>query len=91
MESHVVAMAEEVQHLVDQNLPETTRMALQENTELKVQLSQLSEQAQILMKDNAALQGRKNKLSLDVDILEKMLSEMSRQSCIRKKARKDLL
>lgn len=91
MESHVAAMAEEVQHLVDQNLPETTRMALQENTELKIQLSQLSEQAHALMKGNSGLQEQKSKLSLDVDILENMLSKMTRQSCSRKKARDDLL
>lgn len=91
MESHVAAMAKEVQHLVDQNLPETTRMAMKENTELKVQLCQLSDQAQVLMKENSGLQERKSKLSLDVDILEKMLSELSRQSCVRKKGSGKLL
>lgn len=89
MENHVAAMAEEVQQLVDQNLPEATRAALQENTELKGQLSQLSEQAQALMKENSALQERKNKLGVDVDILEEMLSKMTRQSCSLKKERKD--
>ncbi|XP_035513720.1 cilia- and flagella-associated protein 157-like [Morone saxatilis] len=85
MESHVAAMAAEVQHLVDQKVPETTRLALQENTEVKALFSQLSEQAQVLVVENSALRGRKCKLSVDVDILEQMLSETSRQSCIRKR------
>ncbi|XP_032370898.1 cilia- and flagella-associated protein 157 [Etheostoma spectabile] len=85
MESHVAAMAAEVQHLVDQKLPETTRLALQENSEVKAQISQLSEQTRVLMEENSALRDRKSRLSVDVDILEKMLSEMSRKSCIRKK------
>ncbi|XP_040898799.1 cilia- and flagella-associated protein 157 [Toxotes jaculatrix] len=85
MESHVAAMAAEVQHLVNQKVPETTRLALQENTEVKAQFNQLSEQTQVLMKENSALQDRKSQLSVDVDILEQMLSELSRKSCIRKK------
>ncbi|XP_070820786.1 cilia- and flagella-associated protein 157-like [Chaetodon trifascialis] len=85
VEGHVAAMAAEVQHLVDQKVPETTRLALQENTEVKAQFSLLSEQAQVLMGENSALRDRKSQLSVDVDILEQMLSETSRQSCIRKK------
>ncbi|XP_044051952.1 cilia- and flagella-associated protein 157-like isoform X2 [Siniperca chuatsi] len=85
MESHVAVMAAEVQHLVDQKVPETTRLALQENTEVKALFSQLSEQARVLMGENSALRDRKSRLSVDVDILEQMLSEMSRKSCIRKK------
>ncbi|XP_071340021.1 cilia- and flagella-associated protein 157-like [Trachinotus anak] len=85
MESHVAAMAAEVQQLVDLKVPETTRLALQENTEVRAQLSQLSEQTHVLMKENSALQDRKSKLSVDVDILEHMISELSRTSCIRKK------
>ncbi|XP_056232195.1 cilia- and flagella-associated protein 157-like [Seriola aureovittata] len=85
MESHVAAMEAEVKQLVDQKVPETTRLALQENTEARAQLNQLSEQTHILMKENSALLDRKTKLSVDVDILEHMLSELSRKSCIRKK------
>ncbi|XP_029016774.1 cilia- and flagella-associated protein 157 [Betta splendens] len=85
MESHMAAMSEKVQKQVDQNLPEATRMALQENTELKVQLNQMSELAKNLMKKNSALQGCKNQLRLDVELLEKMMSEVSRQSCVHKK------
>ncbi|KAF1389565.1 hypothetical protein PFLUV_G00074720 [Perca fluviatilis] len=85
MESHVAAMAAEVQHLVDQKVPETTRLALQENSEVKAQISQLSEQTHVLMEENSALRERKSRLSVDVDILEQMLSETSRKSCIRKK------
>ncbi|XP_031161807.1 cilia- and flagella-associated protein 157 [Sander lucioperca] len=85
MESHVAAMAAEVQHLVDQKVPETTRLALQENSEVKAQISQLSEQTHVLMEENSALRDRKSRLSVDVDILEQMLSETSRKSCIRKK------
>ncbi|XP_040011891.1 cilia- and flagella-associated protein 157-like [Xiphias gladius] len=85
MESNVAAMAAEVQHLVEQKVPETTRVALQENTELKARFSRLSEQAGALMKENLALQERKSQLSVDVGILEQMLSELSRESCVRKK------
>ncbi|XP_068166282.1 cilia- and flagella-associated protein 157-like isoform X2 [Antennarius striatus] len=86
MESHSMALAAEVEHLVEQKVPEKTRLALQENTEVKAQLSQLSEQARVLMLENSALRDRKSQLSVDVDILEQLLSETSRQSCIRKKA-----
>lgn len=85
MESHVAAMAAELQHLVDQKVPETTRLALQENTEVKARFGQLSERTLVLMEENSALRGRKSRLSLDVDVLEQMLSETSRKSCIRKK------
>lgn len=91
MESHAAAMAAEVQHLVDQKVPEATRLALQENTEVKARFSQLSEQAQVLMEKNAALRGRKGQLSVDVDILEQMLSKVTRTSCIRKKVRDKLI
>lgn len=84
----MAAMAEEVNHLVEQKVPETARLALEENMQLKAQLSQLAEQAKILMKENSDMQERKTKLSLDVDILEKMLSETSRQSCVHKKVKK---
>ncbi|KAK2838070.1 hypothetical protein Q5P01_015282 [Channa striata] len=85
VQSFEAAMAAEVQQLVDQKVPETTRLALQDNAELKSQLGELSGQTKVLMRENSALQERKTQLSLDVDILEKMLSEMTRQSCIRKK------
>ncbi|KAK2901721.1 hypothetical protein Q8A73_011467 [Channa argus] len=85
VESFEAAMAAEVQQLVNRKVPETTRLALQENVELKSQLSELSAQAQVLMKENSALQDRKSQLSLDREILEKLLSEMTRQSCIHKK------
>ncbi|XP_029366201.1 cilia- and flagella-associated protein 157-like [Echeneis naucrates] len=90
MESHMAAMAAEVQQLADQKIPETTRAALLENAEVRAQLSQMSEQAQVLMKENSALQDRKTQLRMDVEILENMLSEMSRKSCFRKKAAEQL-
>ncbi|XP_054466158.1 cilia- and flagella-associated protein 157-like [Anoplopoma fimbria] len=85
MESHVATMAAEVQHLVDQKVPETTRSALQENTEVKVRIGQLSEQTLSLMGENSDLKDRRSRLSVDVDLLEKMLSETTRKSCVRKK------
>ncbi|XP_068576924.1 cilia- and flagella-associated protein 157-like [Cebidichthys violaceus] len=90
MESHVATMAAEVQHLVDQKVPETTRSALQENTEVKARIGQLSEQTLSLMGENSALRDRKIRLSVDVDILEQMLSETSRKSCVRKKVAEQL-
>ena len=48
-------------------------------------VTQLSEHTQVLMGENSVLRDRKNRLSVDVDILERMLKEMSPQSCIRKK------
>ncbi|XP_034547552.1 cilia- and flagella-associated protein 157-like isoform X2 [Notolabrus celidotus] len=85
MESHVAAIAADVQHQVDQKVPGTTRLALQENTELKAQLDQLSIQSQVLMEENSALLDRKRRLRGDVENLEQMLRETSRQSCILKK------
>ncbi|XP_063346728.1 cilia- and flagella-associated protein 157-like [Pelmatolapia mariae] len=85
MESHAAAMAAEVQLLVDQKVPETTRLALQENTEVKARVGQLSEQVQVLMEENTALRGCKSQLSVDVENLEEMLRETSRTSCVRKK------
>lgn len=84
MQRNAVAMAAEAQHVLNQKVPETTRLA-RENTEVKARFSQLSEQILALMGENSALRDRKSQLSVDVDILEQMLSEMSRQSCIRKK------
>lgn len=81
----MAAMTAKVQDLVDQRLPERTRLALQENAEVKAQLSQLSAQAQHLMVENSSLRDRKGQLRVDVDVLEELLSETSRQSCIRKK------
>lgn len=88
MESNAAAMAAEVQPSVNQKVLETTRLAL-ENTEVKARFSQLSEQALVLMGENSALRDRKSQLSVDVHVLEQMLSEMSRQSCIRKKVGDD--
>lgn len=90
MDSHVAAMAAEVERLVDQRVPETTRLALQENAEMKARLSELSEQARLVMKEKSALQDRKSRLSADVDVLEEMLSELTRKSCVRKKVRGNL-
>lgn len=90
MDSHVAAMAAEVERLVDQRVPETTRLALQENAEMKARLSELSEQARLVMKEKSALQDRKSRLSADVDVLEEMLSELTRKSCIHKKVRGNL-
>lgn len=87
MKSQVEAMEAKVQHLAEQKVPEKTRLALQENVQVKARFSQLSQRASVLMGENCALRDRKSQLSLDVDILEQMLSEMSRQSCIRKKVR----
>lgn len=87
MQSQVAAIAAEVQHKVNQKIPEATRLALEENTEVKARLSQLSEHTLVLMRENGALRDHKSQLSLDVDSLEEMFREVSRQSCIRKKVR----
>lgn len=91
MESHAAAMAAEVQLLVDQKVPEMTRLVLQENAEVKARVGQLSEQVQILMEENAALRGCKSQLSMDVENLEEMLRDTSRTSCVRKKVREGIL
>lgn len=85
MEGKVATMAAEVQDLVTQKVSKTTKLAIEENAEVKAQFSQLSEEALVLMGENSTLRDHKSQLSVDVDILEQMLSEMSRQSCIRKK------
>ncbi|XP_028269818.1 cilia- and flagella-associated protein 157 [Parambassis ranga] len=81
MESRMAAMALQVQQQVDQKVPEVTR----ENMEVKARFNQLSQKAKGLMVQNAALQGSKSQLRVDLDILEQALSEMSRTSCTRKK------
>lgn len=85
MESLEVAMAVEVQHLVNQKLPDTTRMTMEENMEVKARFNQLSEEVVVLMGENTALRASKTQLSVNVDTLEKMLSEVSRQNGMRKK------
>lgn len=87
MESRAAATAAEVQHLVDQRVPEMTRLVLQENAEVKARVRLLSQQVQVLMEENAALRDHKTQLSVDVENLEQMLSKMSRTSCVRKKVR----
>lgn len=83
-------LAAEVQQQVEQKIPMTTRLALQENTEVRAQFSKLSEQALVVIKENSTLRERKNQLRLDLDNLEEMLSKTSRQSCISKKVRERL-
>ncbi|XP_020507028.2 cilia- and flagella-associated protein 157 [Labrus bergylta] len=85
MESHVAAIGADVQHRVNQKVPETTRLAIQENMELKAQMGQLSVHTHIVMEENSTLQQRKSTLSMDVENLEQMLKETSRQSCILKR------
>ncbi|XP_033975134.1 cilia- and flagella-associated protein 157 [Trematomus bernacchii] len=85
MESHVAVMAAEVQQLVEQKVPEAARSALQENAEVRSLISQLSEQNHDLMEENFALRERKGRLRVEVENLEEMLRETSRQSCVHKK------
>lgn len=85
MESLEVAMAVEVQQLVNQKLPETTRLTMEENMQVKSRFSQLSEEVVVLMSDNTALRAEKSQLSVNVSTLEKMVSEVSRQNALRKK------
>uniref|UniRef100_A0A3Q3X8Z4 Cilia- and flagella-associated protein 157 n=1 Tax=Mola mola TaxID=94237 RepID=A0A3Q3X8Z4_MOLML len=70
IQSQVEVMAAEVHRKVNQRIPEVTRLALEENTEVKARLSQLSEHALVLMEENYTLQDRKSQLSVDVENLE---------------------
>lgn len=85
MESLEVAMAVEVQQLVNQKLPETTRLTMEENMQVKTRFNQLSEEVVVLMSENTALRAEKSQLSVNVSTLEKMVSEVSRQNALRKK------
>lgn len=85
MESLEVAMAVEVQQLVNQKLPETTRLTMEENMQMKTRFNQLSEEVVVLMSENTALRANKTQLSVNVSTLEKMVSEVSRQNAVRKK------
>lgn len=85
MESLEVAMAVEVQQLVNQKLPETTRLTMEENMQVKARFNQLSEEVVVLMSENTALRANKSQLSVNVSTLEKMVSEVSRQNALRKK------
>ncbi|XP_062239399.1 cilia- and flagella-associated protein 157 [Platichthys flesus] len=90
MENHEGNMATNVQRLVDQQLPVETKQAFEENRELLTRCSHLSERAEVLIKENAALQEHKNKHSADSDILEQMNKELSRKVCIAKKVVKQV-
>uniref|UniRef100_A0A672JES8 Cilia- and flagella-associated protein 157 n=1 Tax=Salarias fasciatus TaxID=181472 RepID=A0A672JES8_SALFA len=85
LELHMTAMAAEVQQQVEQKVPESTRLALQENLEVKERLGRLSQHVQVLTEENAALRDGRRRLSVDLEVLEQMLSETTRTSCIRKK------
>lgn len=87
MEGHLVAMAAEVQNLVDQKLPETTRAALRDIVGTKTRYKRLLEQAQHLTEENSALKERRRQLSVDVDVLEDTLRQTSRLCCAHKKVR----
>lgn len=85
MESQAAAVEAEVDHLVNQKIPEAARSAIKEAAEIKAHFSQLSEHALFLTKENSSLRAQNSQLKVDVDNLEQMLVEMCRQSCISKK------
>ncbi|XP_016524608.1 uncharacterized protein C9orf117 homolog isoform X1 [Poecilia formosa] len=85
LEREVAAMSAQVQHLVEQKLPEATRSVLQENSELQSLLGQLSALSRSLQRENAALRERKKQLSVDTDILEETLRRAARASCMHQK------
>lgn len=78
-------MEAEVDHLVNQKVPEAVRSAMKESLEVKAQFSQLAENALVLTEENSALRERSSKLGVDVGNLEQMLKQVSRQSCVQKK------
>ncbi|XP_014328962.2 cilia- and flagella-associated protein 157-like [Xiphophorus maculatus] len=85
LEREVAAMSAQVQHLVEQKLPEATRSVLQENSELQSLLGRLSAVSRSLQRENAALRERKKQLSIDTDILEETLRRAARAGCMRQK------
>ncbi|CAN9512859.1 unnamed protein product [Ophioblennius macclurei] len=85
MECHLAAVAAEVEQQVEQKVPESTRRALQENREAEARFGQLSQHVEVLTEENAALRDRRSRLSVDVDVLQQMLSQTTRTSCVRKK------
>ncbi|XP_069379055.1 cilia- and flagella-associated protein 157 isoform X2 [Paralichthys olivaceus] len=85
MERHMAKMAADVQRLVDQEVPEVTKRAFEENTELRTRCNKLSDQAEILIKENSALQLHKKKLKSDLSNLEEMLKELSLKISVHKK------
>ncbi|XP_054895380.1 cilia- and flagella-associated protein 157-like [Poeciliopsis prolifica] len=85
LEREVAAMSAQVQHLVEQKLPEATRSVLQENLELQSLLGRLSAVSRSLQRENAALRERKKQLSVDTDVLEETLRRAARASCMRQK------
>ncbi|XP_032433818.1 cilia- and flagella-associated protein 157-like [Xiphophorus hellerii] len=85
LEREVAAMSAQVQHLVEQKLPEATRSVLQENSELQSLLGRLSAVSRSLQRENVALRERKKQLSIDTDILEETLRRAARAGCMRQK------
>ncbi|XP_053725722.1 centromere protein F-like isoform X2 [Synchiropus splendidus] len=74
-----------IQDLWDNKVPKRTKLALEENLELKGQFTQLSEKQSVLLKENLALKDRTNRLKRDVDNMENTLSQKSRKSCVQRK------
>ncbi|XP_034026696.1 cilia- and flagella-associated protein 157 [Thalassophryne amazonica] len=90
LDSQMAAMDAQVQHLVDQKVLEKTREVLQESKEAKSHFNLLSDQNQVLLKENKVLRQLKNRLSINMDILEQTISEITHKSCIRKKVAEEL-
>lgn len=84
-ENRAASMQAEVDHLVNQRVPEAVRSAMKETVEVKAQFSLLSKHALVLTEENSALRERRAQLSVDVGNLEQMLKEVSRHSCVQKK------
>ncbi|XP_053277088.1 cilia- and flagella-associated protein 157 [Pleuronectes platessa] len=90
MENREGNMGVNVQRLVDQQLPVETKQAFEENRALLTRCRHLSERAEALIKENAALQEHKSKHNADSNILEKMNKDLSRKVCIAKKVVKQV-
>ncbi|XP_078141516.1 cilia- and flagella-associated protein 157 [Centroberyx gerrardi] len=80
MHSQVASVAAELRRLSEQRMPETTARAVQENAAVRAQLGRLSEHGDALLRENEALRSRERRLRLQLDVLEPLLSQVTRKS-----------
>ncbi|KAK3514665.1 hypothetical protein QTP70_021587 [Hemibagrus guttatus] len=85
MQQHVAAVATEFRKVSDKKMPETTKRAIHENMLVTTRLRQISDRSKELMVENDALIAREKELKREMEIMERLLNEMTRKSLANQK------
>ncbi|KAK3538952.1 hypothetical protein QTP86_023561 [Hemibagrus guttatus] len=85
MQQHVAAVATEFRKVSDKKMPETTKRAIHENMLVTTRLRQISDRSKELMVENDALIAREKQLKREMEIMERLLNEMTRKSLANQK------